>query len=92
MNERPTPHHPGADSLRHAGPLQAALTALSVSLLVVGTLGALAAVIGGVGLHIVGVPDTWATAAGGLVAAGSVIPAAGFGRRVWRTERYGLDL
>ena len=70
----------------------AAAMAVSVGLLVAGTLGTVAAVIVGASLHLAGVPDAWATGTGGLVAVASLVPSAALAHRVWLVERHGPDL
>lgn len=65
------------------------LMALSVGLLTAGTLGTVAAVLVGAGLHLLGLPDDWATIAAVLALAASLLPSAALGRRVWQSERDG---
>lgn len=73
------------------GRLAAGATALSVGLLVAATLGTVAAVIVGAGLHLLGIPGDWASAIALVTAAAGLVPAANLGRRVWRLERHGPE-
>ena len=72
-------------------PVAAFVAAVSVGLLVAGTLGIVGAVIVGASLHLLGVPDDWSSAAAVAVAAAGLIPTAALVRRVWRVECDGPD-
>ena len=82
--DRPTPVVTGL--------VTSALIALSVGLLVAGTLCTVAAVVIGASLHLVGLPGDWATGVAALVAIAGLVPSAALARRAWLVERHSIDL
>jgi len=46
----------------------------------------------GASLHLVGVPEDWATGVAALVAIAGLVPSAALARRAWLVERHSIDL